>query len=363
VVGLKKTARPGFPFTGIFDDTEEFLDNFDITPDVIEYIEWLSLETTTKRIGRACSTEEKTELMKELINEGRWDLPETFVKNELHSNEKLKNGRYRLIFAFSVLHRLVQKVLFKPLNDQLVDDNKTNEKPSAARLGCGNSDRDFENHDAMRKRWPEGKQASDDVQGWDMSCSEWKLMRIGENYLQQYSNQPDWLRPAMMNYMFMYSQCWAITSDGRVLHDPRSGVQFSGGGCTSKGNSDLRNIDHTYVFGDLYSMTAGDDCLERVGERSEPSITEAYLQLGVHLKEMRIHEDTDDFEFCSHTFNGGRPYPTNVGKAVGNILHRGLNHEELYSHVEDWRNKPGWIGYFLRKLAEQASESWGSSEN
>jgi hypothetical protein len=65
----------------------------------------------------------------------------------------------------------------------------------------------------------------------------------------------------------------------------------------------------------------------------------------------------DQFEFCSHTYNRGRPYPTNVEKAVGNILFRGITHDELYAHCEDWRNAPEHVEFFLELLEEARVKS------
>lgn len=299
---LEPKSSPGYPLMQLASTNAQLLESYSslvaqLTVERLEAIESTSLgEVWNATAG-------------ELVSRGLVDEVRVFVKNELHSLQKIAQGRMRVIMSVSVIDQLVERVLNGPQNNLEIDSwQKIPSKP-----GMGLHDAGLR---SLREQI-EGMVAplSTDITGFDWSVPSWALQldarvraQLAGGVLQE-------------NMFLVRAICLArsrlVFSDGVMWDQTIDGVQKSGSYNTSSTNSRIR-----VALGLLVArrggwrpeiIAMGDDAVETVplGEDVQP----AYKMLGFNIK-----EQSRDIEFCAYAFKPEGYEPVRWHKMVATML-------------------------------------------
>nr|WRQ64924.1 RNA-dependent RNA polymerase [Sobelivirales sp.] len=249
----------------------------------------------------------------QLVDAGLTDEVRLFVKNELHSELKVQQGRMRLIASISVLDQLVERVLNGPQNREEI--RLWESIPS--KPGLGLHDEGLKSLEDQIRSIPHA--ASSDVSGFDWSVSQWMLDWDAEVRGQLSA-------AGCLSHMFLVrATCLGLSrfvfSDGVRWDQVTPGIQKSGSYNTSSTNSRLR-VMLMWLTGimlgyDGGGIAMGDDAVETLRE-SESAMTDAYALLGFRLKEV---SRGGALEFCAYSFDlAGRFEPVRWHKMLASML-------------------------------------------
>ncbi len=261
-----------------------------------------------------------------------------FVKGELHTTEKIREGRQRLIFSSPLAMTLLERMWFGPQNSAEIklanQGHKIPSKPGAP----------FTEEGALALRetlisFGKRKLVSTDQKGWDTHVKGWLMdadIRCRYHLLDgDAQSKGRWMRGAV-NLNVITKRKTVIFSDGQVVFQDIDGWWPSGSYRTSSTNSRMRLIVRRLAAGDCAAMTMGDDATE--GDRED--LAERYALYGFKLKQ-KEPVTVDDFTFCSKHFRKGivLPVDTSVRKMILNAyLH---STEESRSSIRlEMKNHP-----------------------
>jgi mRNA-degrading endonuclease RelE of RelBE toxin-antitoxin system len=112
ISNLKPSSSPGYPYMLWAKTTSELISTMGETwlVDLVYYRIVLLMLTPAWRIRRLSAVER--------VEWGLVDPVRVFVKNELHSTKKVRQGRYRLIMSISVVDQLVDRVFSTEQNSE-----------------------------------------------------------------------------------------------------------------------------------------------------------------------------------------------------------------------------------------------------
>lgn len=233
----------------------------------------------------------------ELVEFGFCDPVRVFVKNELHSESKVLEGRFRLIMSVSIVDQIVERVLNGRQNNLEIESWQT----IFSKPGMGLDDDGLKSLEDQIARM--ANPLSSDISGFDWSVSqEWldldarcRAILTGDR-LEMHLK-----RSCCLGYSLF------VLSDGTLLaQEGWRGVQKSGSYNTSSTNSRIRAMLALLVGSwrgyqaDVIAM--GDDAVE---DSPDDDLATSYLQLGFRLK-----EQSRDIEFCAYGYDlhgGYRP--------------------------------------------------------
>lgn len=244
----------------------------------------------------------------QLVDRGFCDPVRVFVKNELHSELKVAQGRMRLIMSISVVDQLVERVLNAAQNQAEI--RVWEHIPS--KPGLGLHDEGLASLEAQIKKL--SRPQSSDITGFDWCVSQWWLdfdAVVRERLSGDVSGMH--LKRACCLGLSLI-----VFSDGEVWAQTKRGVQKSGSYNTSSSNSRIRS-GCSYVVAwrsgeDPEVMAMGDDAVE---EESADDPVGAYALLGFKLKEV----STTALEFCAYAFDlCGGFFPVRWHKMVASLL-------------------------------------------
>lgn len=264
-----------------------------------------------------------------------------FVKGELHTREKIQEGRQRLIFSSPLHMTILERMWFQPQNEAEIKQ---------AGLGMNIPSRPgtpFTREGAFDlKRCVSaftGQIVSTDQKGWDTRVSGWLMdadIRRRFHCIQGTdAARGRWLRGAKnLNHIVKYKVL--IFSDGHMVYQNLPGWWPSGSYRTSSSNSGNRIIIRRIATGNCDAISMGDDAVEGW----QDDLYDRYAKYGFVLKG---HEfvSPSDFEFCSKHFREGivTPVDTSVRKMILNVcrhdtpesrdsIRRELENHPLLSH-------------------------------
>lgn len=245
----------------------------------------------------------------ELVSYGFTDPVRVFVKNELHGDVKIQQGRMRLIMSVSVVDQLVERVLNSAQNQSEI--RIWEHIPS--KPGLGLHDEGLASLESQIRSL--GSPQSSDITGFDWCVSQWWLDFDAKVRASLSGDQ---------NSMHLKRACCLglsviVFSDGVVWEQTLRGVQKSGSYNTSSTNSRIRAALAMLVRwcdsceeGAVIAM--GDDAVEARGPEDPVS---AYAEFGFKLKEV----STVDIEFCAYRFDlRGGYFPVRWQKMLANLL-------------------------------------------
>jgi len=236
-----------------------------------------------------------------------------FVKNEPHSDSKVKDGRWRLISSVSLIDQLVERMLCQNQNQAEIEGWKT--CPSKPGLGLDDAGclalleemRSFE------------RPAEADVTGFDWSVQGHELRFEAEIRAELAGASKDSCFARVMRNRYL---CMALSrivlSDGTYFDQKTPGVQKSGSYNTSSTNSRIRWWLMLLV-GARKGFAMGDDGVEEFVEGAPLK----YAELGHKLK-MYNECLGGEIEFCSTSFSlsKGTFVPKNWAKSVYALLNK-----------------------------------------
>lgn len=239
----------------------------------------------------------------ELVDAFLCDPIRVFVKNEVHSQEKIRTRRMRLIMSVSVIDQIVERVLDSDQNNAEIEEwQELHSKP-----GMGLHDKGLATLEEgfLTFEIPTGTDASK----FDMSVEQWKLdadaTRRARLAGQTGTRTMFHKRARLLGYAVL------ILSAGKVFSQKRRGIQKSGSYTTSSSNSAMRVTDCALITPVGYPLRVcamGDDCVEDTGwipEGVNPDdyLVKAYNGVGLNLKEVERFDSKGFIEFCAYRFD------------------------------------------------------------
>jgi hypothetical protein len=245
----------------------------------------------------------------ELVDLDLMDPVRLFIKNEPHTLEKCKMGRFRLIMSVSIVDKIIEMVFNMHTNKQQIADWQ--DIPSKAGMGF-TLDMAESIYNTCREYGLE-KLASADISGWDWSVKQWLLKAEVEYRIRLQTSASKFYKDFLRKKVMLDSNSIYQFSDGRLVQCNFSGLQNSGKYNTSSGNSIMRIIT-AFLVGSNWGIAMGDDCIES----SVLDAQSKYLDLGFRCK---MYEPIkEEFEFCSHIFTSQGAYALNVNKGLMRLL-------------------------------------------
>lgn len=290
VDSLKMDASPGMPFMQQAPTNAKLLQFYGR--------EWLASLVVERMLRIQAAPVEAFETWSavELVRAGLVDPVRVFVKNELHSSEKVMQGRYRLISSISVVDQCVERVLCSPQNNNEIEAWRS----LFSKPGLGLNDDGLEE---LRKCFLSMKKPTgSDVSGFDWSVPQW-LLDVDAEVRSRLAGGGDlWQRRARLLGLSLF-----VLSDGTVFEQIIRGIQKSGSYNTSSTNSRIRvalsALVSNFEVGSVAAM--GDDCVEDtswMGVDSAWSLVDAYAEYGFRVKEVQIGNLDGYVEFCAYRF-------------------------------------------------------------
>jgi hypothetical protein len=287
---LKAQASPGIPYMldcATVDDFKAKFGKADIRECVYARLNLLAVYGSDKIAGM-------TPL--EIVEAGLADPIRVFIKNEVHTTDKVKTGRYRLIHSVSVIDQLVERILGQRQNEHEIS-NYT-EYPS--KPGMGLHDEGLEILHAQIKAMD--KPTGSDVSGWDTGVDDWQMTMDAE---VRASRNPQ-LGSLLLSRAKILARKLFVFGDGSRYQQTKPGFWPSGSYWTSSSNSRNRfgvevlvKYDVTGVVG-ANAITQGDDCVSDINWTDEQTLRRAYQRRGVDLK---VLQPPPKVSFCSYQFD------------------------------------------------------------
>lgn len=235
-----------------------------------------------------------------------------FVKNELHSREKVQQGRMRLIMSVSVVDELIERFLCTDQNYMEIGEWAT--IPSKPGMGLD----DDSLHTIIGNLSEFSDPVQTDVSGFDWSVKGWMLQLEAEaRILLNRSEQDSRYARLMRNRVLCLSQAVLVLSNGQVFIQSKPGVQKSGSYNTSSTNSRIRWMLAQFA-GAGRAMVMGDDAVEEYAAGA----LEKYAAYGMRMKEYKRTTLEEGVEFCATSFRRSvdQCQPVKWTKMLANLL-------------------------------------------
>lgn len=277
----------------------------------------------------------------ELVKQGFSSPMRTFVKNEPHTQAKIESGRLRLIIMVPLHLVICEMALFGQQNEEEI--SHWDQVPSKPGFGLSEDSHISSMWSSVVPQLEKGNVAEADVSGYDFSlCERFFLYDAKRRYLLAGGNNV-FLENAIFNCTHIMCRAVFALSDGRMFKQMSPGIMKSGRYVTSSTNSFIR-VMLSRAIGSDWCYAMGDDSLEGYVEGA----AEAYRKMGINVKFYKRCDKT--FEFCSHTFEGGKAYPTKPGKMVFNLLSQNGTHgfkcEVVHQFLHEMRHHPEVDDYY-----------------
>lgn len=335
---VKMDSSPGYPYLLTATTNAKLLESHatEIVDLVVKRIR--HLQTSSPRCVMDMTPEQ--------LMAGKYcDPVRVFVKQEPHTVEKIRQGRFRLISSLSIVDSLVERYFSFDLNKREIAH--WTEVPSKPGIHFMDG-RDITS-DVERLRDP----VEADVSGWDWSVSEQELNH--EAYMR--CKLCTWENGTLMNNLVRARfTCLArsvfVTSDGDLYAQTVYGAMKSGCYNTSSSNSRIRVLVDRALGSKCIAM--GDDS---VGEYIEDAVNK-YESLG-HTVKMYNRISSRSFEFCSHQYSDGRCYLKAWQRALFRLLNNKPSIELLNQFKFELEGSP-YLDLALRVIADSG---WNSENN
>nr|APG75951.1 hypothetical protein 2 [Hubei tetragnatha maxillosa virus 6] len=247
------------------------------------------------------------------IQERRSDPIRIFVKPEPHSYKKLQSGRYRLISSVSIIDQIIDAMLFREMNAQMIAQWPL----LPTRVGWSPYYGGWKMMPYVRE------QMAIDKSSWDWTVQPWIVEAVLQIRTEMCANlTPQWEELARWRYKELYGSPLFVTTRGSIFKQQTPGVMKSGCYNTLMDNSIMQLILHALVtqklnipFGQIIAM--GDDTLQDA--LPEPILTDYLDQLSMYCN-VKLCEKKR--EFCGFNFNvNGVVEPIYRGKHAYKMLH------------------------------------------
>lgn len=316
---MKRDSGPGHPWISLAKTKGEVIDRY--SPLLVEAV--LGVVALWANTPHGTLPEDPCEL----VRRGFVAPVRTFVKNEPHGKEKISTGRLRLICMVPIHIVMAEMLVFGVQNSEEIAHYDS--IPSKPGLGLADDAQIEQVCEEVGREIPQGVSEAD-VSGFDFSVSE-------EFFKYDARRRVDLIEGGASEsftnavYNAHHSLCRSVfaLSDGRMFKQLEPGVMKSGRYVTSSTNSFIRVLMARSI-GSRWCIAMGDDSLEA----TVPDAIAKYAELGVKVKFYR--NVTTEFEFCSHTFKGGKAWPANPGKMYYSLLNQKGGFSQLFTQFQQW---------------------------
>lgn len=185
-----------------------------------------------------------------------------FIKQEAHSEKKIREEKYRLISSVSVVDQIIDHMLFDEMNEAMIRGwFDMPSKPGWSPFGGG-----------WRVMPTDGRWMATDASSWDWTVQPWMLEMVFEFRQRMCDNiNSRWMEVASRRYQQLFGHPTFVTSGGMVLRQLFPGIMKSGCVNTIADNSMIQVLLHIRIclemqvhVGWLYVM--GDDKLQEMPE-------------------------------------------------------------------------------------------------
>lgn len=295
---IKMDASPGIPYSTYYTTNKMFLET---SIHLVIILVWSRIQLRLKHPDVTDPVQ--------MIELGLCDPVKLFVKEEPHQLNKIREGRVRLIMSVSIVDKLIEMILIKPLKDLEIANWQF--IPSKPGMGFTN-----EMVKTIYDRVHQMKRpVSTDVSGWDWSVAQWLLDADADMTIKLCNNPfEDWENLIRTTATIEGNSVYCL-SDSRLFILTVRGNQNSGKLKTSMSNSRMRALV-AIIAGCEDCICMGDDDVEEYIEGA----VEKYAKMGIKVK---IYEEiNEEFEFCSKIFRSNSCFPVSYGKTLMKLLHQ-----------------------------------------
>jgi len=349
--GAPKAKSPGLPWSNHYPDNLTFVNtDYDVLFEAVK--------SRILLLGSDVCLESLDAI--ELVDGNYTDPVRTFVKNELHSEKKLNNGKVRLVFNVSVVDLIIERILFDAFNKTSIKHWTT----SPSLPGMGFDDAKYAGLVEMMNRIL--IMATSDVSGMDFTVAREDMIM----YFLVCSNNSgafigSFLYRAMWNRILCFGRSEIHFSNGLIIKQMIDGFVKSGGGLTSSMDSFTRwswgcvvgiksaelrtdGTSEDWLTANSHLIHAmGDDCFEPYVEGA----IELYRQYGVTMKEYLKSNLDDGLDFCGHTFSRGPCKLLRWEKSLAEMLQKFYptemqQHESFAGIMYELRHQPDVVEIF-----------------
>lgn len=259
VGSLKPDSSPGLPFGYEFAENAEMLEK--LSSDALVQLCW-------ERICALYNEECAGMSSYELVSHGCAGVVRFFVKNELHTAEKVKQGRMRLIAVLDVVDQVIERWLHGGQNRANI--NTWESIPVKPGMGLHDKGLDHLGETIASMSCAVGS----DVSGFDFQVREWNLLDDCSVRVALAGCTPQNAYGRLTkNRVHCLARSVIILSDGLAFAQTLPGIQKSGSYNTSSTNSNIRAM-LAYMAGSASAITMGDDCVEDMANSSPPEGTD-----------------------------------------------------------------------------------------
>ncbi|APG75832.1 hypothetical protein 2 [Hubei sobemo-like virus 36] len=322
VKDLDYTSSPGYPYMRTATNIRDFLkvdSSGEPHPEKLNYL-W--------------------SLVKNQIATKKADPIRMFIKPEPISLTKVKDKRYRIISAVSLVDQIIDHMLFANFNHKLVENcQRTPVKTGWTPIQGG------------WKVVPRLGMVSTDKSSFDWTVRPWMLDVELEIRTRLCNNvTEEWKQMAKWRYEQLFNRPLFINSAGIVFRSNISGIMKSGCVNTISTNSIIQLIIHYRVSAELnqpfpYIWAMGDDVIQ------EDSGSDYFT----HLERYCIlKEKTTHVEFAGYRYNGYNVEPLYFGKHAYVLLHQKLQYitetANAYALLYHRSKRASKIKTYLRQL-------------
>jgi len=292
---VNRNGSPGYPYMIYWKTNGAWIDN-----NVWEIV-LLVVMRVRDRLKYAESGE-KWNVKKRIANNVQ-DPQRVFIKDEAHTQKKLKLFKFRVIQSVSLIDSLIQRMLYDNQDNAEIDNWKT--IPSSPGVGFTDEDNEIivgKVEDMLQV----GEVFGTDVSGWDESVHKHERLQDAERRIELSIVNVEgsvWQKLVRLEVEIQCSPLH-ITSDGVVITYSVDGGMNSGEKITSSSNSWIRNFinklaayRHGVSLKNMKTMSSGDDnlCNKMEGYAEEMD------KMGYDIKQ--IDDVKETFEYCSHEYS------------------------------------------------------------
>lgn len=288
---VDRDSSPGYPYMRVYKTNGDFIDAMGkraIAECVIQRVLALSQEAEPEKKEASY-----------FVSRGLADPVRLFVKGELHSLEKIQEGRMRLIASVSLVDQLVERLLCGRQNNAEIA--RWRDIPSKPGLGLDDDGLEVLRGNAAAFVKP----LATDMSGFDWSVPQW-LLELDATARCRLSGASSGgaYEMALRARVAALGRSLLVLSDGTMFAQVDAGVQKSGSYNTSSSNSRMRvGLGHIAkrrasrgVETQVGIMAAGDDCIEDADGVDTSMLLAAYRSLGFSVKVSPV------LDFCSYVF-------------------------------------------------------------
>lgn len=373
---INRDANPGFPMNSLANTNAQLIDNSsNVIVGLVMY-----------RLHCILSTEPESFLNKDgrvHISRCLIDPIRLFIKQELHSEKKLKDKRYRLIWSVSIIDQVIDRLLFRDLISEEIDYWQCFDSKGGAGLSLDSQATDLFNNIISRLG---NNFITSDVSNWDWSFRGWmfiasfiKVMMqrgYGDNTIYHFVLAG--LSDSSSKFRFMtlppyVRACWARIvlmahppiglSNGQLLQHGSYGIMKSGWLKTLETNSFCRSLLNRLICNGRCTAM-GDDSAETTKLQPDELISR-YQQLGIILTDVTkvIAPYKQGIEFCSHKIYPSVAIPLNEIKIIVKYLN-----SPLRNTIEQWMQIKNDLRHsvnskLLLKFISSKWEVWANEVN